>query len=254
MATIIASLSQNYTTPGYNGLVGSNKHNVIRPAFQFWASPVYQTEDGRYWSPGFDGETFATNPWDFIKLGVTYGPNTGSTPADRTPGICRVHVGKGYDVDMKKPQGGNGMRATFTGTRPAGHKHSKGHASTGGRMPFDVEFEIWTPEQLRQFNIMWAYLVPQGGKGAAPIGFDASHPVFTTHGIAAMQFISGEGFSIGRDRRGIFKAKAIEFFPPPKNAKSAVSTPPASMSSTYDPVVPSAPGSKPSDLNPSQWP
>ena len=234
------SQSQNSAPGAYLQVPGVN---VKDARFQFWSQPVYQADDGRYWAPGFDGETFATNPWDFIRFANEYGSPTGGSPANRTPGICRVTIGKGYEIDTKKAVGGHGVRNTTLGV------HAAGVLSTGkNKMPFDIEIEIWTPEQLRQLQAMWRYFVPIAGKGD-PAQITATHPAFAVHGVTGVQFISGEGPMIGRDRRATFKIKAVEFMPPVKG-KSGVKTAVATLPSTYDPAAGGLPGSNPADTGP----
>lgn len=214
-----------------------------RVSFDFWAQPVYTASDGTYFCPGFDGPTFSTNPWDYIQIGTIYGTYTGGSPPDKTPGICRLRVGKGYEVDTKKPIGSNGSRNTAYGM------HNAGTMATGGsKMPFDIEIEIWTPEQLRQLTTMWKFFVPPGGKGS-PTPFDAKHPALGTHGIAAIQFISAEGPVVGRDRRGTFTIRAMEFSLP--NSSNAISTP-TSATGGVAPLgtVYGAPGSNAADVAP----
>lgn len=229
--------SQNSLTTAYNNS-GSNG-GLINPflptsqaQFQFWAKPVYQASDGTYWAPGFDGPTFSTNPWDYIKVGTVYGPYTGGAPPDRTPGICRIRLRKEYQVDKKKPIGANGSRNTFHGVDPA---------------EFDIEIEIWTPEQLRQLSTMWAYMFPPAAKGT-PIAFDVQHPLFAIHDVKSIQFAAGEGPEIRPDRRGVFRIRAVEFLKP--TTANATKTAVQPIGSLYDPATPATPGANPANLAP----
>lgn len=219
------NLIQVYSNTG----AGSSLINPYLPqsqvSFQFWQKPVYQNDDGSYWCPGFEGETYATNPWDYIYLGI---PST--TPF--TPGICRVRLRKERSMDKKKPVGSDGARVTFHGVDPA---------------EFDIEIKIWTPEQLRQLANIWPTLFPQAYKGAPP-AYDVQHPIFTIHNVKSVQFVGGEGPEIGTDRTATFRMRAIEFLKPSK--KSATKTDEKAISSLLDPGAYPTPGSNTSNLGP----
>lgn len=203
-----------------------------RVSFQFWGSPVYTASDGTYWCPGFDGPTFATSPWDYIKIAIPYGPYSGGVPPDRTPGICKVRLKKEYAVDKKKPLGSHGARITVHGLDIA---------------EIDIEIKVWTPEQLRQLAQLWVTLFPPATKGA-PLTFDAQHPTFSVHDVKSIQFISGDGPEVQNDRSGIFKIRALEFLKP--QTTNATSTAVQVLGSILDPGGAPTPGSNSANLAP----
>lgn len=162
-----------------------------RVAFQFWRSPVIQASDGTYQCPGFDGPTYASNPWDFVYIGTTL-----SNP--NTPGLCKVEIKRERERHNKKAAGADGTRVTFNGLVAA---------------EVVIEFLIWTPEQLRQLAALWPLLFPEAYKGAPP-AYDVAHPLFTIHKIKALQFHGGAGPVIDAQARGVFTMKAVEYLPP----------------------------------------
>jgi hypothetical protein len=127
--------------------------NVQQVSFQFWAKPVLQASDGTYYSPGFDGPTYASSPWDYLYLGV---PST----QPFTPGLCTVAVNRTRDVDKKKAVGNDGARVTIHGVDAA---------------MVEIAIRIWTPEQLRQLAALWPTLFPNAYKGAPP-AYDVQRP------------------------------------------------------------------------------
>src|SRR6185503_10976013 len=54
-------------------------------SFNFWSQPVYQRDNGELYTPGIDGNTYASNPGDYLYLGVP-------TTNPYTPGLCEVIV------------------------------------------------------------------------------------------------------------------------------------------------------------------
>lgn len=227
-----ASLSQNDALPAYNnqgtnnGLINPFLPNSQTP-FRFWAKPVYTASDGTLWAPGFDGPTFATNPWDYIKIpGIPpatlaiapgFGSFNGTVPLDRTPGICRIiGLAKKHQLDKKKPIGVHGSRNTYFGIEPP---------------QFTIELLIWTPEQFRQLLLLWPYLVPPASKGVLPT-VDVHHPLFELHDIKSIQCYGAEGPIIGADRKATFTIHAVEFSKP--NSNNAVATPFAPLATVYD--------------------
>jgi hypothetical protein len=215
-------------TPYVNGGGGS----IINPylptsqaSFLFWRKPVYTAANGELWSPGIIGETYATNPWDYLYLGV---PST----MPYTPGLVRLNFEKARDIDKKKAAGNDGARVAIHGLDLAA---------------VDVELLIWTPEQLRALAGLWPDLFPLTGKGAPP-AYDVQHPQFAFHGIKSVQFIAGSGPMIDQQGRGIFRMRAIEFQKPTK--KNAVKTEVGSIGSLLDPGAYPTPSSNTSNLGP----
>lgn len=222
-------MAGNLIQPFSNTGAGSTLINPYLPtsqvSFQFWQKPVYQATDGTYWTPGFEGPTYMTSPWDYLYLGI---PST--TPF--TPGKCIVRPVKFRDVDKKKAAGNDGGRITVHGIEPA---------------EVDIEIIIWTPEQLRQLANLWPILFPQAYKGS-PVPYDTQHPTLTIHNIKSLIFVRGEGPTIDDQRRGHFTIKAWEFLKPAATKGKATAT--ASLGSLLDPGAYPTPGSNANNLGP----
>lgn len=193
------NLIEPYSNTGSGSTLINPYLPVNKIAFDFWRKPVYQIQDGTYWTPGIEGRTFSTNEWDFIKFG-------GPLVVPLTPGVCSVSIRKDRAVDNKKPVGSDGGRQTFHGVIPS---------------QFDVELEIWTPEQYRKLEQLWPILFPHAYKGKIPPAFDVTHPVFSIHKVKSAQFVGAEGPVIGPDGKGRYKMRAIEFLKPGKKSASA---------------------------------
>jgi len=194
-------------------------------SFVFWRKPIYTREDGALWCPGFEGETYASNPFDFIYLGV---------PSTRpfTPGICRINFDKGRDFDKKKPAGTDGARVTFHGVDV---------------VPIDIELLIWTPEQLKALAALWPVLFPAAFKGSPP-AYDVQNPLFAMHDIKAAQFVGGGGPHIDERGIGSFRMRAIEFRKPGK--KNATKTEVGAIGSILDPGAYPLPSTNTQNLGP----
>lgn len=190
--------------------------NAAQVPFQFWAKPVLQNPDGSYYTPGFDGATYAKSPWDSVIIAVPFNP---PLEQPKTPGVCRVRVKKYRDVDKKKQAGTDGARVTIHGVEPSS---------------VEIEITIWTPEQLRRLADLWAVLFPKATKGS-PQAFDVMHPMFTIHDIRSLQFVEGEGPIIDQQRKGTFTMRAIEYRPP--SSKKASKTETQSIGSLLDPTT-----------------
>ena len=201
--------------------------NTPQVSFNFWSQPVYENSKGELYTPGIDGNTYATNPWDYLYLGV---PLT----QPNTPGLCEVIVDKGRDFDKKKSAGTDGARVTF-------------HGMHLGMVT--IKLRIWTPEQLRQLGNLWPLLFPPDYKGAPP-SYDAQHPALKLQGIKSLQFAKGSGPVIDARGIGTFTMEAAEFAPPGK--KNATHTNIASDGSLFDAGAKDypTPGSDPKNLGP----
>lgn len=211
-----------------------------RVSFQFWRQPVFQLSDGTYFTPGCDGPTYASNPWDKVEIDATVPPPfVASGSKLSTPGIAKVRVTKFRDVDKKKPAGSDGARITIHGLEPA---------------QIEIELQIWTPEQLRQLAAMWPVLSPAAYKGS-PAAYDVRHPAFTggLHSISSVQFVSLEGPEIDNRGVGVFRMKAWEFLKPGNPSVSVTKTAAAPAPTLYDttnsPTV-STPGSSSANTGP----
>lgn len=214
-------------------LIDPYNTTTAQSSFRFWGAPVYTASNGTLWCPGFDGATFSTSPYDYVTVAVPYGPNVGGAPPNRTPGVCIVDVRKEYAVDKKKPLGSNGARVTFHGIDAA---------------EVNIEIKIWTPEQLRQLELMWSSLFPPANKGV-PVAFDVGHPILNdVHGVKSVQFVSGSGPIIQGDRTGIFRIRALEYQPPATT--NVTKTQVKSIGSLLDAPTYSTPGSNTANLAP----
>jgi hypothetical protein len=101
-------------------------------AFDFWA-PTFTAADGSLVSPGFTGNLYASNVWDFVDFA-----------GERTPGLAEVTVDKERGLDEKKSPGSDGATLTLHGSNPA---------------KIEIKLTIWTPEQLRRLNELWPILL-----------------------------------------------------------------------------------------------
>lgn len=173
-------------------------------ASTFWGTPVLKDANGKKYCPGYIGDTFSKNAWDYVvfafldTLGVS----------DKTPGICNVSVRRGRGVDRKKSSGSDGQTLTFTGINNA---------------DIEIAITIWTPDQLDVLMAMWKVLQPPSGKGQ-PSAFDVSHPQFEINGIRSVVIVDSIGMEPGpAPKSRTFTIKAIEYLPP--GPKKATSTP-----------------------------
>jgi hypothetical protein len=199
--------------------------NASQVSFQFWQKPILHASDGTLFCPGFEGLTYAINPWDYIYIGT---PSTDP----RTPGVCTVRIRKEREMQKKKPVGSDGSRVTFHGIVAA---------------EFDIEIKVWTPEQLKALAGLWPDLFPPAYKGDPP-NYDVQHPLFTIHSVKSAQFVSGDGPNIGPDRTATFHIHAVEYLKPSK--KKAVSTSVGPSRSLFDPGAYPTPGSNSANRNP----
>lgn len=244
--------------------------------YDFWGQPVYLDGNGDPQCPGFTGETFAVNLWDYVLIG-----------GRKTPGIATVTAHKFRDLDKKKQKSTDGARLTIHGIEPA---------------LVEIKLLIWTPAQLAELNTMWTQVfplpqkvtttktVPDTSKPGPPktvntvVGinhdtgkpiintttiptflnkkvstttlgkaaitpFDVDHPIFALHHVRSVVFLSGEGPDPGPVTRSrVFTMKAIEFLQPGK--QDAGTTPEASAQQTlFSPGYPTA-GSNQSNAGP----
>jgi hypothetical protein len=197
---------------------------IVRVAnSDFWGAPVYET-DGGLWCPGFEGKTFADNPWDLVKLSFSAAdrakhPDATGLGSTFTPGICRVTVSKGRTVDKKKSSGTDGDTLTISGINSA---------------EGEIQVMLWTPEQWEWWKHIWPIMSPpQGkhptdgttvkttvGKGTAKIfvqAYDVQHPKFAMHGIKSVVFLHGNGPDDGWVTGAkFFTAKWVEYIEPIK--------------------------------------
>lgn len=200
-------------------------------SYPFWGSPIIQNQDGTLSCPGFYGNTYATNAWDKVLIGVPYDQSKGEQPY--TPGICTVEVMKGRGVDKKKSAGKDGTTVTFQGIENADVR---------------IDVMIWTPEQLRQFVSLWSLLCPKLGK-SAPNPYDVQHPTLTLHDVKSLQFIRGSGPVPGPIAKSrIFTMYAVEFIQ--KQTKNVVRTPIQSMDSIFNVTANPKPSSVPANFAP----
>lgn len=211
-----------------------------RVSFQFWRQPVFQYTDGTYYTPGVDGPTYATSPWDKLEIDATVPPPyVASGSKFSTPGICKVRVTKYRDVDKKKSAGSDGARVTIHGMEPA---------------QLEIELMIWTPEQLRQLAAMWPVLSPAAYKGS-PAAYDVRHPALSggLHSVSSVQFVSLDGPEIDSRGVGTFRMKAWEFLKPGNPNVSVTKTAAAPTPTLYDttnsPAI-STPGSSSANTAP----
>ena len=167
----------------------------------FWGTPVFRaTQDGymisagELYCPGFIGNTFSKNPWDYVE--ISYLETLGVS--GKTPGVCTVSVRRGRKIDRKKSAGSDGETITFSGINNA---------------DIEIAITIWTPEQLDVLTKMWALLQPASGKGS-PGAWDIKHPQFGINQIKSAMFVDSVGLEGGSEKKTkTFVIKAVEYLP-----------------------------------------
>lgn len=150
-------MSNSYIDYTQFNTIGTDASRAKRSAYEgitglastFWGSPVLQRQDGTLYCPGYMGNTYASSQWDFVVIGNF-----------TTPGIARLTCDKQREVDKKKVKGADGARITLAGLEPA---------------KVEIRLTIWTPEQLKQLDILRAQIFP---------GPQKKSTVVTTGGIA----------------------------------------------------------------------
>ncbi len=162
----------------------------------FWGTPVYKDSKGVKHCPGFIGEAFSKNPWDYVTIEF---PNSGVP--NQTPGLCTVSVRRGRKVDRKKSSGSDGETLTFTGISNA---------------DIEISITIWTPEQLDILIDLWKVIQPPPGKGV-PQAFDIKHPQFLINQVKSCVFVDSIGLENGSvSKTKTFVIKAVEYLPASK--------------------------------------
>ncbi len=171
----------------------------------FWGAPVLKDDKGNKYCPGYIGDTFSKNQWDYVQIDYL---DTIGAESDKTPGICNVSVRRGRKLDRKKSSGSDGERLTFTGINNA---------------DIEISILIWTPAQLDALVKMWSLIQPAVGKGT-PGAFDIHHPQFTVNNVKSCVFVDSIGLEMGpTPKTRTFVIRAVEYFPP--GTKKITSTP-----------------------------
>ncbi len=197
----------------------------------FWGAPVLQDSNGNKYCPGYIGETFSKNAWDYVQ--INYLDTLGVS--DKTPGVCTVSVRRGRSLDRKKSSGSDGQRLTFTGIVNA---------------DIEISITIWTPAQLDALLAMWKVLQPSPGKGA-PSAFDVSHPQFEINGVKSCVFVDSIGMEQGSaGKTKTFVIKAVEYFPPGTKKVTATPDRAKAMRSKLDAPENQQPGKNPHAVGP----
>jgi len=207
-------------------------------SFDFWGAPIYEDSRGDLYCPGFTGDTYAANPWDYVLM---YGlseavasPLSALAGPVKTPGIAKVDARKGAAIDRKKAAGSNGETITV-------------HGLNAGDI--SIALLIWTPQQLKVLRAIWKNIFSPTGK-LIPAVVQVVHPSFTEAGISAIQLTGTLGWTDGPvPRSKVFTMQAVEFFPPTKH-KSVTKTQTAPKGTLIDPNAHPTPGSDPKNANP----
>ncbi len=197
----------------------------------FWGTPVLKDSKGVKYCPGFLGEAFSKNPWDYVTIEF---PNSGVP--NQTPGICTVSVRRGRKVDRKKSSGTDGETLTFTGITNA---------------DIEIAITIWTPEQLDILTDLWRLIQPPPGKGV-PQAFDIKHPQFVINQVKSCVFVDSIGLENGSvAKTKTFVIKAVEYLPPgPKGATVSPDRAQARRSKLDEKGENSQPGKNPKAVGP----
>ena len=231
---MVKSLTRSLQQP-FQGITPNNE-------LAFWGSPVLTNAKGELYCPGFTGNTYSNNPWDYIDFALPLVNH-------QTPGICKIICPKHRATDRKKSAGTDGARITVHGLIAA---------------DVQIHVKLWTPEQYRQMMLLWQILFPgpqnvsqtttggpnnaqhvQGSRSSSEITrpFQVSHPQLKESRINTLVFTGSSGPEESEPTRArVFTMYAVEYFPPdPK--KKATSTPfaaVATIGTALDPALPGA--------------
>ena len=126
------------------------------------------------------------------------------------PGIAKVTIKGGCDLDVKKGKGSHGAQITYTGYSPR---------------EVTIALRIWTRDQWTLLQDLIATIEPSPSKRKL-VPYDITHPVTTFRKVKsiAIKDIDGPDEGSPKGSREL-KISAIEFFPPTK--KNGTSTPKA---------------------------
>ncbi len=170
----------------------------------FWATPVLTRDSGELWCPGFEGNTYASSPWDYVRIMIPVAAKRIAGPGWITPGKAEIKITKKRKTDKKSSSGSDGGRVTVLGLEQA---------------EIEIALTIWTPEQWRVLRELWPILFPLSNKppkgsspGAKyPSRFTVQNPTLALHGVTGMVFTHSTGpepHSVSRAK--IFTMHALE--------------------------------------------
>jgi hypothetical protein len=140
----------------------------------------------------------ASDDWDTLSLGT-----------HRLPGIVQVDVAVSDEMDVKKPQGGNGATTTRKGENPA-----KG----------TIRIQIQNDDQWADWVDVLPQIWPRNNTRRTATPYQVDHPKFALYGIDAINI---SDIKDGTQKTGDSYVVVLEWTehrPPPKNAKTAVTT------------------------------
>ncbi len=215
--------------------------NFKAVSFDFWGAPIGKNPDGTLYCPGFHmqgdkpgttANAYLKDAYSTVLIGLE-GPLQKNRQA-QTPGKATLSIKKGRSLDMKKPAGSDGERATF-------------HGLNCGRV--EIAILIWTPQQLQQLRLLWNDLQPPANK-ADPAAYQVSHPELKSQGINALQFYDIEGPQPGPVARSmVYVLRSVEFLPPGK--KKRTKTDEKALPTAIDAKPPATPGKNSKNTGPS---
>ncbi len=139
-----------------------------------------------------EGETYAANTWDLVKLGDMI-----------LPGLCTVKCQPTREVDKKKRHGSDGAKITVYGYLPG---------------DVIITVMIWTPNQWKEWQKITSVLWPRAGKPAAN-PFDIRHPETDLWGIKSVTLVSPSSSTKGSvEGSRMWTLKCIEQSEPVKKS------------------------------------
>lgn len=147
------------------------------------------------------------------------------------PGVSKVDVDNGDDLDMQKKKGGQGSEVVYHGKNPSKIK---------------VTTTVWTPTQLAQLQLVIQSLRPTNARKADPNPLRFVHPQAAMFGISTVVIESISAKAPDPGDRYIVEWSLVEYFPQDQDANSSASKRMAPRSQQLADVVPTAEATKPS--------
>lgn len=200
----MASPTISYQRPSKSQPAYTDLTNI--QSADFWGAPVIQASDGSLVCPGFEGNTYASNIWDYVIFGES----------SVTPGIANVSVNKRRLLDRQKPSGENYSRLVYTGLENA---------------VIDIQLTIWTPMQWIALKKLWINLFPYLKSANLPEeqptsdtitrvspdwppAFQVYHPALVPHLVSAIAILGADGPMPGYiPNSRLFVIHGIEYVP-----------------------------------------
>lgn len=163
----------------------------------------------------------ASDDWDTLSLGP-----------HRLPGIVQIDIALGDEMDVKKPQGGNGATITRKGENP-----SKG----------TIKVLIQNDDQWAEWVALVPIIWPRKNPRRTATPYQVDHPKFALYSIDAINISDIKDAAQKTGDSYTITLEWTEHRPPQAGAKSAVNTKtvPEFSNSLIPPTVPLPPSKQP---------